>query len=86
VFLLWPTVFLLFKLHVLLLPEDNFIAYLRFFRHKPNFSSYDWSVHLLYASTDKEEGYIVANDGTTVIKAGHTSYFENLQTFSCVIF
>lgn len=38
-----------------------------------------------YALTDKEED-ILANDRRTVIRTVHTSYFENLQTFSCVIF
>jgi hypothetical protein len=37
-----------------------------------------------YALTDKED--ILANDRRTVIRTVHTSYFENLQTFSCVIF
>ena len=39
-----------------------------------------------YALTPQNEEDILANDRRTVIRTVHTSYFENLQTFSCVIF
>jgi hypothetical protein len=38
----------------------------------------------IMAATDK--GNILANDKRIVIRTIHTSYFENLQTFSCAIF